>query len=95
MMNKDDMKKRLEAAQQQQMQMQVDLEKADTLKCKSKVVDLAHGIEKNCDGMIFGTGVELKRLSALVSPNGQTSVVPVQIFYCTKCHSRFDLEDVE
>ena len=95
-MNKEDqIKERLKTAQQQQMQMQMDLEKADTLRCESKVVDLAHGIEKDCGGEIFGTGVELKRLSALVSPNGQTSVVPVQIFYCTKCHSRFNLEDVK
>tara|TARA_B100000287_G_scaffold67084_1_gene58643 strand:- start:1485 stop:1769 length:285 start_codon:yes stop_codon:yes gene_type:complete len=81
--------------QQQQPQMNIDLSKATPLKCESKIVDLQRGIERNCGGEIFSSGVELKRLSALVSPNGQVSVVPIQIFYCVKCNSRFDIEDIE
>ena len=81
--------------EQAQMNMNIDLDKATPLKCESKIVDLQRGIERNCGGEIFSSGVELKRLSALVSPNGQVSVVPIQIFYCVKCNSRFDIEDIK
>ena len=82
-------------AAQGQMGMNIDLDKATTLKCEAKKIDLEKGIEMECGGEIFSPGVELKRLSALVSPNGQTSVVPVQIFYCVKCGARYDLENLK
>lgn len=78
--------------QQQQMNMNIDLDKATPIKCNHKVIDLEHGIEADCNGEIFTQGVELKKLSALVSPNGQTSVIPVQCFFCVKCRRRYDLE---
>jgi len=81
--------------QQQQMHMNIDMDKTTPLKCENKMVDLEKGIEMNCEGEIFTSGVELKKLSALVSPNGQTSVVPVQIFYCVKCRKRYDLENLK
>ena len=60
----------------------VDFDKTTPIKCES------------CENQGFEQVLLLRKVSALVSPNGQVSVVPVQIFYCTKCHSRFDLEDV-
>ena len=78
--------------QQAQMNMNIDLDKATQLKCENKIIDLEHGMEANCGGEIFSQGVELKKLSALVSPNGQTSVIPVQVFWCVKCRKRYDLE---
>ena len=78
----------------QQQNVNVDLSKATTLKCESKRTDLEKGIQVECGNTIFAPGFELKKISALVSPNGQTSVAPVQIFYCTHCGARYNLEDL-
>ena len=53
------------------------------------------GIQVECESTLFAPGFELKKISALVSPNGQTSVAPVQIFYCINCGSRYNLEDLK
>ena len=81
--------------QQQQLNMNIDLDKATPIKCENKIIDLTHGIEGDCGGEVFSQGVELKRLSALVSPNGNVSVIPVQTFYCVKCFKKYDLEKIK
>ena len=48
-------------------QVQVDLKQADTIKCSE------------CNNYLFITSFVLKRLSALVSPNGQEALIPVQV----------------
>ena len=82
-------------AAQGQMNMNVDLDKATPIKCEYKYTDLEKGVQLGCGNEIFQPGVELKKLSSLVSPTGQTSVIPVQIFYCVKCGSRYDLEKLK
>ena len=51
----------------------IDLTHAKTMECE----------ECNCKG--FKQTLMLKKLSALVSPNGQESIVPVAAFCCEKC----------
>ena len=51
-------------------------------------IDLSHAKDircEKCQGMAFKQTMMLKRLSALVSPNGQESIVPVMAFACDKC----------
>ena len=57
----------------QSAQVQVDLRDAETIKCR------------DCNNYLFITSFILKRLSAIVSPNGQEAVVPVQVFSCGSC----------
>ena len=57
----------------QATQVKVDLKQAETIKC----VD--------CENYLFITSFILKRLSALVSPNGQESLIPVQVYSCGNC----------
>ena len=83
------------AAQQGPGIGQADLDKATPIKCEYKYSDLEKGVQLECSNEIFQPGVELKKLSSLVSPTGQTSVIPVQIFYCVKCGSRYDLEKLK
>ena len=52
---------------------QVDLTHAQTLECEE------------CQGKGFKQTMMLKKLSALVSPNGQESIIPVGVFACEKC----------
>ncbi len=54
-------------------QMQVDLSKAETMKCKS------------CENTIFIPSFILKRLSPLVSPSGKEAVIPGQVYSCGSC----------
>ena len=58
---------------QKQQQVQVDLKQADTIKCSS------------CNNYLFITSFILKKLSAIVSTNGQEALVPVQVYSCGNC----------
>ncbi len=57
----------------QKQQVQVDLKQADTIKCS------------DCGNYLFITSFILKKLSALVSPNGQEALIPVQVYSCGNC----------
>ena len=54
-------------------QKTLDLSKADTLQCEK------------CDNYLFITSFVIKRISAIMSPNGQEAIVPVQVFSCGSC----------
>jgi len=56
-----------------QQQQTVDLSKADTLQCDK------------CDNYLFITSFVIKRISAIMSPNGQEGLVPVQVYSCGNC----------
>ena len=51
----------------------VDLSKAKTMKCEK------------CENPTFKQTLMLHKLSALVSPNGQETIVPAAVFCCEKC----------
>jgi hypothetical protein len=38
-----------------------------------------------CESKVFAPAVVLKKLSALLSPNGKETMIPVQVFMCAKC----------
>ena len=51
-------------------------------------IDLTHAKDivcEKCQGKGFKQTMMLKRLSALVSPNGQEAIVPVMAFACDTC----------
>ena len=77
-------------------QINLDVMKDTTvIKCDNKRVDLEKGIEMDCGGSMFAQGYELRKVSALVSPNGKTSVVPVPTFYCLNCGREIDMGNVK
>ena len=55
------------------MQEQIDISKTSAIKCDK------------CENQTFKQSLLLRKLSALVSPNGQETLVPVQVFACEKC----------
>ncbi len=56
-----------------QANVQVDLRKAETLKCEY------------CGNYLFLKSTVLKRLSALVSPTGEEGIIPIEIYSCGNC----------
>jgi len=38
-----------------------------------------------CEGTLFKSAFILKRLSALVSPTGEETIVPMAVFVCNMC----------
>ena len=52
----------------------VDLSKAKTMECEE------------CKNVTFKQTIMLHKMSALVSPNGQESIIPAAVFACEKCH---------
>ena len=55
------------------MQEQIDMSKTTPIQCEK------------CNNSTFKQTLLLRKLSALVSPNGQETLVPVQVFACDKC----------
>jgi len=64
-------------------QMNVDLSKTTKMECE------------HCGNTTFDQVVEIRKMSALVSPTGQTAVIPVQLFACAKCGEVVDLEKLQ
>ena len=58
---------------QDQLKQQIDLSKATPMKCEE------------CGNSTFEQTIMLHKFSALVSPNGQETIVPTGVFSCTKC----------
>ena len=56
-----------------QMQEQIDFSKTSEICCEA------------CGGKTFKQTLLMRKMSALVSPNGQETLVPVQVFACEKC----------
>ena len=66
-------KNKLQPNQQPQTEVQVDLTKADTVKCDM------------CGNYLFITSHVIKRISPIMSPTGQEALVPVQVYSCGNC----------
>ena len=66
-----------------QMQETIDFSKTTQIKCD------------NCEGTTFKQTLLLRKMSALVSPNGQETIIPMQVFACEKCgHVNKEFSDV-
>ena len=66
-----------------QMQETIDFGKTTQIQCES------------CGGSTFKQTLLLRKMSALVSPNGQETIIPMQVFACEKCgHVNKEFSDV-
>ena len=67
-----------------QAQQTIDMSQTTSLKCEK------------CENSTFKQTLILSKLSALVSPNGQESVIPVAVFACEKCgHVNAEFEKMD
>lgn len=58
---------------QQQTNLRIDLSQATDLECS------------NCGSKFFHMAYMFKKLSALVSPAGKESIIPIETFACLEC----------
>ena len=66
-----------------QMQETIDFSKTTQIQCES------------CGGSTFKQTLLLRKMSALVSPNGQETIIPMQVFACDKCgHVNKEFSDI-
>ena len=66
-----------------QMQEQIDFSKTSQIQCEA------------CGGSTFKQTLLLRKMSALVSPSGQETIIPMQVFACEKCgHVNKEFSDV-
>ena len=56
-----------------QAQQTIDISKTTPIKCEK------------CENQTFKQTLLIRKLSALVSPNGQETIVPMAVFACEKC----------
>ena len=71
---------------QGQTQMNVNFSQTTPIKCEK------------CGNPTFKQTMMLRRVSALISPNGQEAIIPVAVFACEKCNhvnEEFENMDVE
>ena len=65
------------------MQEQIDISKTTPIQCEK------------CNGSTFKQTLLLRKLSSLVSPNGQETIVPAAAFACEKCgHVNAEFSDL-
>ena len=57
----------------QQPQMNVDLSQTTEISCES------------CKNDTFIPAFKMRKLSALLSPHGKETMIPMQVFACAKC----------
>ena len=55
------------------LQQSIDMSKATPIKCD------------NCGNSTFKQTLIISKLSALLSPNGQETIIPSAVFACEKC----------
>ena len=66
-----------------QMQEQIDFSKTSQIKCEA------------CGCSTFKQTLLLRKMSALVAPGGQETIIPMQVFACEKCgHVNKEFADV-
>ena len=66
-----------------QMQEQIDFSKTTQIQCDS------------CEGSTFKQSLLLRKMSALVAPGGQETIIPMQVFSCEKCgHVNKEFSDI-
>ena len=56
------------------LQQSIDMSKATSIKCEK------------CEGSTFKQTLLISKLSALLSPNGQETIVPAAVFACEACN---------
>ena len=67
-----------------QMQQTIDMSQTAPVKCEK------------CENQTFKQTMLLRKMSALVSPNGQETLIPVAAFACEKCgHVNSEFEKME
>jgi len=58
---------------QGQRQMNVDMSQTSEMKCEK------------CENNTFKQTIMLRKMSAIVSPNGQETIIPMAVFACETC----------
>ena len=67
-----------------QAQETIDMSQTTQIKCEK------------CENSTFKQTLLIRKMSALVSPNGQETVIPVAVFACEKCgHVNSEFENME
>ena len=59
---------------QGQREMNVDISQTSEMKCDK------------CENNTFKQTMMLRKMSAIVSPNGQETIIPMAVFACEKCN---------
>ncbi len=66
-----------------QMEQTIDFSKTSEICCEA------------CGGKTFKQTLLLRKMSALVAPGGQETIIPMQVFACEKCgHVNKEFSDV-
>ena len=66
-----------------QMQETIDFSKTSQIQCEA------------CGGSTFKQTLLLRKMSALASPDGQETIIPMQVFACEKCgHVNKEFSDI-
>ena len=67
-----------------QVQQTIDMSQTTPVKCEK------------CENLTFKQTLLIRKLSALVAPNGQETVIPIGVFACEKCgHVNAEFENME
>ena len=67
-----------------QAQQTIDMSQTTQVQCEK------------CENSTFKQTLLIRKMSALVSPNGQETIIPMQVFACEKCgHVNKEFSDID
>tara|TARA_Y100000361_G_scaffold40712_1_gene34869 strand:+ start:523 stop:744 length:222 start_codon:yes stop_codon:yes gene_type:complete len=68
----------------------------EKVKCKNKLTLVKQECKcEACGNPTFKQTLLIRKMSALVAPNGQETIIPMQVFACDKCgHVNKEFSDI-
>ena len=63
----------MENSTQEEVNIKIDMEQTEGVKCEE------------CEHEVFNHGFMLRSVSAVLSPNGEEGLIPIQVFECASC----------
>ena len=76
----------------EQPQMNIDPSKTTIIECKAVGTDPMDGVMKPCGSTLWDQKIQLRKVSALLSPTGKEMFLQAPILVCAECNTELETE---
>lgn len=66
---------------------------AEQIQMAHNAIRNARDVKCTCGGLVFNQAIKLKQVSSLLSPDGESKLIPVPVVYCIKCLKELNFEE--
>ena len=76
----------------EQQQMNIDPSKTEVVECQAIGTDPIDGIMKPCGNTTWDQKIQLRKVSAILSPTGKEMYLQAPILVCAECNTELETE---